>query len=130
MLEVFILLCIAYVIFNLIVLWKFAVKTGNPGWSLYIPIYSNFVWCDIAGMDTVWCILSFAPSIVTYMYPGNIGISIISTIFSLIISFVFCNSLANRFNKGIGYTIGLFLLNPIFIAILTFNKNCYYYRGR
>ena len=117
---------IASIIFYLVVLWKFATKTGRPGWSLYIPIYSNFVWCSIAGMETIWCLLSFAPSIVTYMYPENSGILLIASIFSLIISFVFCNSLAKRFNKGIGYTIGLFLLNPIFIAILTFNKRCIY----
>lgn len=123
------ILAVAYIIFNLVVLWKFAKKTGNPGWSLYIPIYSNFVWCRIAGMETIWCILSFVPGIVTNMYPNNIGIYIASTIFSLVISFKFCHSLAQRFNKGIGYAIGLFLLNPIFLAILTFNKKCYYYKG-
>ena len=124
--EVLSILSLACIVFYVIVLWKFAVKTGRPGWSLYIPIYSNFVWCSIAGMETIWCLLSFAPSIVTYMYPENSGILLIASIFSLIISFVFCNSLAKRFNKGIGYTIGLFLLNPIFIAILTFNKRCIY----
>lgn len=123
------IIIISFLIFYLVVLWKFAVKAGKPGWSLYIPIYSNFIWCNIAGMDTIWCILSFAPSIVLKMYPSNIGILIISSIFSLIISFCFCHSLAKRFNKGIGYAIGLFLLNPIFLAILTFNKNCYYYKG-
>jgi len=124
--KILLLLCF---VFYLVVLWKFAVKTGRPGWSLYIPIYSNFVLCDIAGMDTIWCILSFAPSAVLYMYPGNFGIYIISSIFSIIISFCFCHSLAKRFNKGIGYAIGLLLFNPIFMAILTFNKKCYYYRG-
>ena len=123
------IIIISYIIFYLVILWKFAVKAGKPGWSLFIPVYSNFVWCDIAGMDTIWCILSFAPSAVLYMYPGNESISILSSIFSLIISFCFCHSLAKRFNKGIGYAIGLFLLNPIFVAILTFNKKCYYYKG-
>lgn len=129
MLDVISILSLIFLIFYLVVLWKFAVKTGRPGWSLYIPIYSNFVWCDIAKMDSIWCILSFVPGIVTYMYPSNIGISIMSSLFAIIISFVFCHSLAKSFNKGIGYTIGLFLFNPIFIAILTFNKKCYYYRG-
>lgn len=126
MMEILNSLTIVYIIFYLVVLWKFAVKTGRPGWSLYIPIYSNFVWCSIAGMDIVWCILSIAPSIVTYMYPGNIGILILSSIFSMIISFCFCHSLANRFNKGIWYAIGLFLFNPIFLAILALNKKCIY----
>ena len=125
MLDFLIIFTIVYIIFNIVILWKFAVKTGRPSWSLFIPIYSNFVWCSIAGMDTIWCILSFAPSIVLYMYPENFGISIVSSIFSMIISFCFCHSLAQRFNKGIGYAIGLYLLNPI-IAILTLNKKCIY----
>lgn len=122
----FSILSIIFVIFYLIVLWKFAVKTGRPGWSLYIPIYSNYVWVNIAGMDLIWCLLSFAPGIVLHMYPGNSSIALLSSIFSMIIYFCFCHSLAGRFNKGIGYALGLFFLNPIFLAILTFNKKCYY----
>jgi len=122
-------LIILLIIFYMVTLWKFAVKVGKPGWSLFIPIYSNFVWVDIARLDTIWCLLSFAPSIVTYMYPNNLGILMVASIFSLIVSFCFCDSLAKRFGKGIGYTIGLFLLNPIFLAILTYSKKCYYYRG-
>lgn len=120
------ILSLIFLGFYLFVLWKFAIKTGRPGWSLYIPIYSNFVWVSIAGMDTIWCLLSFAPSIVIYMYPGNSSIALLSSIFSMIIYFCFCHSLAERFNKGIGYALGLFFLNPIFLAILTFNKKCYY----
>lgn len=122
----FSILSIIFSIFYLVVLWKFAVKTGRPGWSLYIPIYSTFVWVNIAGMDIIWCLLSFAPGIVLYMYPGNSSIALLSSIFSMIIYFCFCHSLAGRFNKGIGYALGLFFLNPIFLAILTFNKKCYY----
>lgn len=121
-----IILSLAFTIFYLITLWKFAVKTGNPGWSLYIPIYSNFVWCNIARMDTIWCIMSFVPGIVLKMYPANFNIYILCGIFSTIIHFVFCRSIAERFGKGIGYTLGLFFLNPIFLAIITFNKRCIY----
>ena len=123
------MLIILWIIFYLIVLWKFAVKTGNPGWSLYIPIYSNFVWCKISRMDTIWCIMSFVPGMVLKMYPGNFDIYILCGIFSTIVHFVFCRSIAERFGKGIGYTLGLFFLNPIFLAILTFSKKCYYYKG-
>ena len=122
-------LILATIIFYPIVLWKFAVKTGNPGWSLYIPIYSNFVWCRIARMDTIWCIMSFAPGIILKMYPDIPNIYILSSIFSIIISYCFCDSLAKRFNKGLLFTFGLLFLNPIFLAILTFSKRCYYYKG-
>lgn len=126
MIQILTLLSLIYIVFYLVVLWKFAEKTGKPGWSLYIPIYSNFVWCDIAKMDIIWCISSFAPGIIMRMCPGNLSISIMCAIFSMVISFYFCYSIALRFNKGIGYAIGLFFLNPIFIAILALNKKCIY----
>ena len=129
MLKIVGVLSLACFIFDLVVLWKFAVKTGNPGWSLYIPIYSNFVWCRIAGMDSIWCLMTFAPGIILKMYPGNIYIYLFSVIFSIVLSFCFCNELAKRFGKGMLFTLGLFFLNPIFLAILTFSKRCYYYRG-
>lgn len=129
MLELIAILSFLYTIFYLLVLWKFAVKTGNPGWSLYIPIYSNFVWCRIAGMDSIWCLMTFAPGIILKMYPGYSQIYLLVGIFYLILHFCFCNSLAQRFGKKMLFTLGLIFLNPIFLAILTFSKKCYYYRG-
>lgn len=49
MLEIITILSLAYIVFNEVVLWKFVVKTGRLRWSLFIPIYSNFVWYDIVG---------------------------------------------------------------------------------
>lgn len=109
-------------IFYLVILWKFAVKTGRTGWSLYIPIYSNFIWCDIVGMETICCLMTFVPGIVIRMYSGNLDIYFLAGIFSMILHFCFCNSLAKRFNKGLLFTIGLFFLNPVFLAMLTFSK--------
>ena len=120
---------IMLIIFYMVTLWKFAVKVGKPGWSLFIPIYSSFVWVDIAKMDSIWCLLSFAPRIVKYMYPGDVNISLLASIFSLIIHFCLYDSIAKRFGKDTGFSIGLLLLNPIFLAILTYSKKCYYYKG-
>ena len=62
MLELIILLSLAYIIFSCVMLWKFAVKTGRKGWELYIPIYSNYVLLKIAGLDIYWFILTFDKS--------------------------------------------------------------------
>ena len=63
------------------------------------------------------------------MYPGDVNISLLASIFSLIIHFCLYDSIAKRFGKDTGFSIGLLLLNPIFLAILTYSKKCYYYRG-
>ena len=42
------------------------------------------------------------------------------------VSFVYSYSLAKKFNKGIGFGLGIFLLNPIFMPILAFSNKCVY----
>jgi len=50
MLELIIYLSLIYIIFSLVMLWKFAVKIGGEGWELYIPIYSYYLLYKAAGL--------------------------------------------------------------------------------
>lgn len=120
------LISLAVSLYYIIVLWKIAKKAGQPGISLIIPIYSNFTWPKVLGLDTIWCIMSFIPSIMTKMYSDNLGIYLLSGAFSIVIYCYYCFCLAKRFNKGILFAIGLILLNPVFLGILAFNKKCWY----
>lgn len=126
MLEFFIYFCIAYVIFSLVTLWKFAVKTGREGWELYIPIYSYYVLFKIAGLDIYWFIMSLLPSVVIIIFSEYLILVVLSYFFAIFISFFYCISLSSRFNKGIGFAFGLLFLNPIFMIILTYSKKCIY----
>ena len=90
MLEFIILFSIAYIIFSLVVLWKFAIKTGREGWELYIPIYSNYVLLKIAGLDIYWFIISLMPMIILYILNEYLFIIILSYLFSLLFSFFYC----------------------------------------
>ena len=126
MLELIIYFCLAYVIFNLIMLWKFAVKTGREGWELYIPVYSNYVLLKIAGLDIYWFIMTLLPAVVVWLFKEYVILVILSYLFAMFVSFFYCMSLSRKFNKSIGFALGLFFLNPIFMAILTFSKKCVY----
>ena len=108
------------------VLWKFAEKTNRPGWSLLIPIYSNFVWCDIIKIETIWAVASFMPALMTRINPSSLPILYLSFIINLMIEYYFCMNIAIRFGKGKLFTIGLFLFKPIFLAILAFDKKSRY----
>ena len=126
MLEFIILFYIAFIVFALIALWKLAVKAGRKGWELYIPIYSYYVLYKIAGMDIYWFIMQFIPLVFVLILGDSFIVLLITYIFSIMLSFIFCIKLANKFNKGIGFGFGLFFLNPIFMAILAFDKKCIY----
>ena len=126
MLKIYNIIKLLIALYYILVLWKIAIKADKPGYSLFIPIISNFTWPQVLKLQPIWCLLSFLPSLATYMYPNNLGISIISSIFSGVIYIYFTYMLAKRFRKRILFTIGLIILNPIFLGILAFSKKSVY----
>ncbi len=98
---------IAVLILLLVAIWKIYVKAGRPGWASLIPLYNCYVYYDIA-MGNGWLfLLSFVPFV-------NIVISIIVT-----------HRLSKAFGHGVGFTLGLLFLSPIFIPILAFGSSEY-----
>ena len=87
--------------------WKMFIKAGQPGWAAIIPIYNLYILLKVAGRPGWWIILYIIPLV-------NIIISIIIPI-----------GIAKRFNKGIGFAIGLLLLPIIFYPILAFGDATY-----
>lgn len=85
-------------IVGIIAVWTIFEKAGKPGWAAIVPIYSTIVFLDIVGRPAWWIILLFIP----------------------FVPIIVLNDLSKSFGKGMGFTIGLILLSPIFILILAF----------
>jgi|SRR3569833_640221 len=105
---------VGLVIFYVIVLglmiagwWKIFTKAGKPGWACFIPIYNYIVACEIVGKPVWWFLLMICPCI-----------NIIFVIWVL-------NLICKSFGKSEGFTVGMFLLNPIFACILGFGDAKY-----
>jgi hypothetical protein len=94
------LIGLAIAIFYLIAGWRIFTKAGKPGWAILIPIYGTIVLLQIVGRSG-WGILLFLIPIVNIIY-----------------LFIVCNDLSKSFGRGIGTTLGLFFLSPIFYPIL------------
>jgi hypothetical protein len=93
--------------------WKIFTKAGQPGWASIVPIYNNWVMVtEICKMEPLWFFLGFVPI-------GNI-----------IAAWKICMELAKKFGKSDGFGVGLFLLGPIFAAILAFGDARYQGRSR
>jgi hypothetical protein len=110
----------------MVLLYKFSVKTGGEGWELYIPIYSYYVLYKVAGLKSYWFTLYLILSVFLVIFSGNFIICALIYLFLIVLHYYYCLSLAKKFNKGIGFALGLFFLNFIFMAILTFSKKCIY----
>ena len=97
----FILLLIVFYIY---VYWRIFEKAGKPGWAAIIPIYNTIILLEIVGKPWWWLLLFLIP-----------GVNIIFAIWMT-------NLLSLSFGKGIGFTIGLLLLNIVFYPILAFSN--------
>ncbi len=98
---------LAIIIVTIVSLWKVFTKAGQPGWAAIIPFYNAFIMIKVAGKPAWWFILLFVP------------------VANLVISILVFNGIAVKFGKGIGYTIGLFLLPFVFLPMLAFSDAQY-----
>lgn len=98
----------------LIGMWKVLEKAGQPGWAVLIPIYNLIVILRVAGLPWYWV---FAPFVAI--------IPILGWIAYLAWVVWVHHRISTRFGQGVGFTIGLTFLSPIFWLILGFGSAKY-----
>lgn len=98
---------LALIGFSIAVQWKIFTKANEPGWACLIPIYNILVMLKIIGKPWWWLIMLLIP-----------GVNLIFGIWA-------ANILSKSFGKDESFTIGLVLLNIIFLAILAFGDAVY-----
>lgn len=128
MMGTVLLLAIGWYIVLAISLWKIFTKAGEPGWKSLIPFYNGYIQYKISwNTQMFWA--AFACIIIGTILNGIGGfISVIGGIIcfaATIINWVAFHKLSLAFDRGIGFTLGLIFLNPIFILILGFGRDQY-----
>lgn len=98
----------------LVAMWKVFAKAGQPGWAVLIPIYNLIVFLRIAGLPWYWV---FTPLVII--------IPILGLIAYLAWAVWVHHRISTRFGQGIGFTLGLLFLGPIFWLILGFGSSKY-----
>lgn len=124
----YVLFLVIYFVLCVIARWGLFQKMGEAGWKSLIPFYSDYVlfrrvWN--VSIYWVWLILS----LFTLFYGGEETHSFLFTLMGILLFLLNaykCYNLSRAFGKGIGFTIGLILLEPIFTMILSFGSSVYY----
>lgn len=101
----------ALVIVMIIAEWKIYEKGGQPGWAILIPFYNIYVLLKLVGRPGWWLLLMFIPVV------------------NFIIGIIVLNDLSKSFGQGVGFTLGLIFLSPIFILLLAFGDYKYIGQG-
>lgn len=112
-------------------LWNIFVKSGEKGWKGFIPFYRFYVLYKICWKPLFfWINLALLCLVMVFgnMRAGGMLVTIFAVVvvlFTIAWFVIFCISmykLAKVFGKGGGFTVGLILLNVVFLLILAFGS--------
>ena len=87
--------------------WQMFKKAGYKGWEAIVPFYNIYIMLQMVARPTWWILLFFVP--------------MANTIFGVILMY----DLAKAFGGGVGTTLGMLFLGPIFPMILGFGSAKY-----
>ncbi|UKN01673.1 DUF5684 domain-containing protein [Paracrocinitomix mangrovi] len=104
-LIVYIVFVLSLTVFLVVGQYKAFEKAGQPGWSIFVPIYNIIIMFRVAGRDDWWAVLI--------------------PIYNIIVLWQFSQEVARRFGKESSFGVGLFFLGGIFWAILGFGNAQY-----
>ena len=129
---IYLIFALVWWILQIIANWNIFTKAGEAGWKSLIPIYGDYISYKIA-WQTSYFWLSFILGIVaSYVSSANLNesmfLTVIATLLRIVIAvinIIYCVKLSKAFGHGIGFAIGLILLQPIFL-ILGFGSDQYY----
>ena len=113
---------------SVVAYWKLFTKAGEAGWKSIIPYYNVYTQYKLTWKPAMFWIglaltlmASFAGAAAGE--DPNLAISLVVALLNLAVTVINCVSmywLARSFGKGTGYTIGLILLEPLFMILLGF----------
>lgn len=98
---------IIFLVYAIVCLWVIFEKAGEPGWKAIIPIYNAYIEFKIAWGKGWMFLLCLVPVV------------------NIVIGIMFYHKLSKSFGHGVGFTLGLIFLAPIFLGIMAFGSNEY-----
>lgn len=128
-----VIISLVWFVITVVGYWKLFEKAGEPGWKSIIPIYNEYCIYKIGWNGGIyWLNLLLTVLSTIFLYQMGVEqvitwllLSLLISVLSLILRIVFCVKLAQAYNKGGAFAIGLILFYPIFMLILAFGDGEY-----
>lgn len=144
----FMVLIIIWYILQIIANWRVFKKAGEPGWKSLIPIYNQYIALKIVKMrNWFWWVIgcSICAGIMIAFdgtnpflmneaqlqvydwgaHPMVLFATVMISFVCVYTGIVHAYRLSKVFGHGIGFTLGLIFLQPIFLMILGFGPSKY-----
>ena len=130
---IYLIFALVWWILQIIANWNIFTKAGEAGWKSLIPIYGDYVSYKIAWQTSYFWLSFILGIVISCVSSANLNESIFLTVIATllriviaVINIMYCIKLSRAFGHGIGFAIGLILLQPIFLLILGFGSDQYY----
>jgi len=123
------LIAAAWYILQVVAYWRIFTKAGRAGWKSIIPIWN--VWEQYSlSWEGVYGLLMLALTAVSRLFADSPStlLSILSGVCSVASAVLYIaglHKLSRAFGHGVGFTLGLLFLQPVFMLILGFSENKY-----
>ena len=133
--AVVIVIALVWLVLNIVATWRIFNKTGEPGWKSIIPIYNSYVMYGKV-WSTVWFWVTLVlNAVVFYTQPQAVAegasmtalqmVGAVCMIAGMVLYILLNYKIAKAFGKGVGYTLGLLFLQPVFLMMLGFGSAQY-----
>ncbi len=126
------IICLIWYIIMVIANWKIFTKAGQPGWMSIIPFLNNFILFKISWNTTMFWVMigaSVLGSVLTTLAGEDGGIlsilALVCYLAVIVIGLIDVHKISKSFGHGLGFTLGLLFLSPIFTLILGFGSSQY-----
>ncbi len=124
---------IAWYILMMIGLYKMFTKAGVAGWKAIVPIYNFYILFQISWKKSMFWILAlmviggsfFYTLSITTMNVMFMYLAWLFVIIAAVMKAVLAYNVSLAYGHGLGYFLGLYLFDSIFIMILGFGSSRY-----
>jgi hypothetical protein len=128
-----ILLIVVWYVLQVIAYWKIFTKAGIEGWKSLIPFYNTYYEYKLSWKTEVYWpwLACMVVTILLALFGDSVSAAASASLTGLcqtaafILGIIQSHKLSKSFGHGVGFTIGLIILNPIFKLILAFGSNEY-----
>ena len=107
---------IELIVINMIGLRKMFIKAKKPSWAAFIPVYREWVICEMVGVNTYWVIVTLIGIFLISQIPiiGRILAAIILIYYKIITSM----GISKSFGKDKSFTVGIAFIPSLYFMIL------------
>ncbi len=133
---VYFVVCTVWLVLQLVAWWKIFTKAGEKGWKCLVPFYNQYTQFKIT-WDTryFWLMIALVIGFVILMpigvfIGGIMGVligtlAVVVYVAAFVIGITATHRLSQAFGHGVGFTLGLLFLQPIFALILGLGSDQY-----